>query len=141
MHGTVSGMGGAGIIAGGSSRIEGVRVHDNGGGGIGTNFGSVMIGNIAYNNGSVGGVGGISCFGGQCLISGNISSNNNGAGIQDTGAGGTSMIGNEVSSNVGGGLAFQIAAGGGYANNVLNGNGVSNGVNMGHNVCGGALCP
>jgi hypothetical protein len=117
-NGTVQGMGAVGIFLNGTifSRVENVRVTENGHGGIGLSTTSAVNGNTVSQNGGPG-----------ILV-----------------GGGSTVVNNTVTFNSGVGLDLSSPTTG-YAFNLLfeNNNGgsqVAGGIQMGSNVCNNGLC-
>ena len=156
-NGSITGMGAYGVLLGDQAGVTGLRVRWSRVDGILVNAGSIVSGNIAYQNGSDGivatggsavsgntvyqnGALGISASFGS-TVSGNTVYRNDGDGISTSS--GTIVQRNVVRLN--GGYGLNLGSQSAYLENVITGNTtgtVNGGVNMSSNSCNGTTtCP
>jgi parallel beta-helix repeat protein len=156
-NGSITGMGGYGLLLGGHAEVTGLRLrwnrltgisagsgstvsddtaYENGGDGIFAGEGSTVSANTVYQNGGDG-----IRVNPSSTVSGNTATDNGGVGISANL--GSSVMRNTVGTNTGFGLL--LAAEAAYRENVITSNmggTVSGGVNLGANSCNGSpTCP
>jgi hypothetical protein len=154
-NGVVRGMGGFGIeVVGDSCQIDGLLVSDNGGNGIQAFCVGQVLRTISRRNGDNGihlvhgivadsqAIGNATTgiyISGSALVIRNNATSNGALGVFS--GGDSSLLGNTLIGNTGGG--FQVSANTGYGQNVISGNGApqtTGGSQMGGNVCNAGPC-
>ncbi len=109
-NGTVTKMGGDGVVVGPNSVVSSVKAMQNVGVGIQAGASSQLTNNVAVGNGGYG----LMC-GNDCLVTGNVATGNTGGDLSP----GTNS---------------------GYGNNIIDDPSVTGGVSLGNNVCSGVKC-
>jgi hypothetical protein len=117
-NGTVTGMGGVGILLGGTARVRDVSAISNGAGGISTGANSVISRSSASNNGGDGIATGANSVVSECSASNNGRDGINGA------AGGLTVSGCSTGSNIADGIVALTVTG---SSAVSNGSGSGSG--------------
>lgn len=113
-NGTISGLGGAGILLGSLARVRDVDAIGNGGGGIAVGANSVVTQSSASDNGSDG-----IAVGASSVVSGCSASGNGGAGIN--GALGVIVSASTAGANKNAGIVAETVTGSSADNNGANG--------------------